>query len=164
MIRSRAPRQLYACLILVLVGALAGCDGSLFNSQEEATLIVRAPASAGAMWEVVISVANISDGLTGIDISDGGITLRNVDESTVTATGLNGFIVTAQDFEAPAPSGTLMAVSPEQAVTGGKILKLRFQASGANPTLTLHKSKVTLLSEQGTYVTSWELAATTAAE
>lgn len=143
-------------LALVVVVGLSAC--ALFTVQETPTLTVRDPVLMAGNWEIVISVSNLSEGLSGIQITHGGITIEGVDETTVVASGMGGFIVTAQDFVAPEPTGTLMAVNPEQSTTSGKILKLTFEASGSNPIVTLDKSKVTLMTDQGTLVGSWDLA------
>jgi hypothetical protein len=166
-IARRIPKQAnprsasFALLLVGLAVLLSACSGSWFTPEEEAGLIVRAPILVGETWEVVISVANIPHGgLAGIHIDQGGITTENVDESTMTASGMNGFVVTAQDYTDPEPKGTLIAVNPSEAITGGKILKFTFQATGESPVVTLDKSKVTLSTDLGTFVTSWELSAT----
>ncbi|MFC2077257.1 hypothetical protein ACFLTM_00420 [Candidatus Bipolaricaulota bacterium] len=149
-------RELSFVLALVVVVGLSAC--ALFTAQETPTLTVRDPVLMVGNWEVVISVSNLSEGLAGIQITHGGITTEGVDKTTVVASGMSGFIVTAQDFVAPEPEGTLMAVNPEQSITSGKILKLTFKASGSGPVVTLDKSKVTLMTDQGTLVGSWALA------
>jgi len=146
---------------LLLVGVAIGltaCMGGWFNPQVVATLIIGNPVAKGGNYEVLISVANMPDqGIAGIQINDGGITTTNVAATSIVANGLNGFVVTASDFTAPAPQGCLMAVNPATGIIGGTVLKLTFTATGANPTVTLHEAQIKLLSHLNTWITTWSL-------
>jgi len=154
-------RLVAASLLLLGVGiGLTACMGGWFNPQVVATLIIGAPVAKGGNYEVLISVANMPDGgLSGIQfgtVGDEGLNFTNVDMTSVVATGLNGLTVTAQQYTAPG-KGTLLAVNPATGIVGGTILKLTFQATPANPTVTAVKAKFKLLSHQNTWITTWDL-------
>lgn len=157
-----ARTRLVAASLLLLGVAigLTACMGGWFTPQLAATLIIGNPVAVGGNWEVILSVANMPDeGLSGIQIGTAGneaLTFTNVDITTVVAMGLNGFTVTAQQYTAP-NKGTLLAVNPATGIVGGTILKLTFQATAANPTVTVDKTKVKLLSHQYTWITTWDL-------
>ena len=162
-------RLVAAGLLLVVVGiGLTACMGGWFNPQVVATLIIGAPVAKGGGYEVLISVANMPDGgLAGIQFGTAGneaLTFsNNVITATIAAVGLSGFSVGAQNYIAgPPPKGTLIAVNPATGVDGGTILTLTFQATAANPTVTVDKTKVTLLSHQNTWITTWALEKTKA--
>jgi len=157
-------RLVAAGLLLVVVGiGLTACMGGWFNPQVVATLIIGAPVAKGGGYEVLISVANMPDGgLAGIQFGTAGneaLTFTDVNIASVVASGKNGFTVTAQQYTAP-DKGTLIAVNPATGVDGGTILTLTFQAT--NPTVTVDKTKVTLLSHQNTWITTWALEKTKA--
>jgi len=154
-------RLVAAGLLLVVVGiGLAACMGGWFNPQVVATLIIGAPVAKGGGYEVLISVANMPDGgLAGIQFGTAGneaLTFTNVDMATVVAVGVSGFWIGSQQYTAP-DKGTLLAVNAATGVVGGTILTLTFQATAANPTVTVDKTKVTLLSHQNTWITTWTL-------
>jgi len=154
-------RLVAASLLLLGVGiGLTACMGGWFTPQLAATLIIADPVAKGEGFEVLISVVNMPDeGLSGIQFGTAGneaLTFTNVDITTVVAMGLNGFTVTAQQYTAP-NKGTLLAVNPATGIVGGTILKLTFQATAANPTVTVDKTKVKLLSHQYTWITTWDL-------
>ena len=154
-------RLVAASLLLLGVGiGLTACMGGWFNPQVVASLIIGAPVAKGGGYEVLISVVNMPDkGLSGIQFGTVGneaLTFTNVDITTVVATVENGFTVTAQQYTAP-NKGTLLAINPATGVVGGSILKLTFQATAANPTVTVDKTKVKLLSHLNTWITIWDL-------
>jgi len=152
-------------LLAGLVLGLTACMGGWFNPQVVATLIIGAPVAKGGSYEVLISVANMPDGgVAGIQFGTVGneaLTLTNVNMATVVAVGASGFWVGPQQYTAP-NKGTLIAVNPATGVDGGVILTLTFQATAANPTVTVDKTKVTLLSHQNTWITTWTLEKTKA--
>jgi len=154
-------RLVAGSLLLLVVGiGLTACMGGWFNPQLVATLIIGNAVAKGGNYEVLISVANMPDGgLSGIQFGTVGneaLTFTNVNMATVVAVGVSGFWVGPQQYTAPG-KGTLLAVNPATGVVGGTILKLTFQATAANPTVTVDKAKVTLLSHQNTWITTWDL-------
>ena len=158
-------RLIVAGLLLLVVGiGLTACMGGWFTPKMVATLIVGDPVAKGGVWEVLSSVANMPDGgVAGIQFGiagDEAITFsNNVNAATIVAVGLNGFTVGAQNYAAgPPPKGALIATNPATGVVGGSIVKLTFQATAANPTVTVDKTKVTLLSHLNTWITAWNLA------
>jgi len=106
-------------------------------------------------------VASMPDGgLASIAVDDLGFTYTNVDGSSVVATGLNGFVVLAQDFTTTLGKGRLTAPNAATGVEGGTIISITFTATGANPTFTIldaDKAKVSLGSHQNTWITTWDL-------
>jgi hypothetical protein len=150
-------------LAMGLVLGLAACMGHWFTPKQAATLIVGDAIPSGGLWQVLICVANMPDkGLSGIQFGTVGneaLTFTNVDITTVVATGENGFTVTAQNYVVGPPAkGALIAVNPPTGVVGGSIVKLTFQATAANPTVTVDATKVTLLSHLNTWITAWNLS------
>ena len=150
-----------AGLLLVVVGiVLTACMGGWFTPQVVATLIVGDPVAKGGGYEVLISVVNMPDGgVAGIrfgTVGNEALTLTNVNTASVAASGENGFTVTEQQYSAP-NKGALIAVNPATGVDGGTILRLTFRATAANPTVAVDKTKVTLLSHQNTWITTWSL-------
>jgi len=155
-------RLVVAGLLLLGVGiGLVACMGGWFNPQVAATLIIGAPVAKGGNYEVLISGASMPDGgLASIAVDDLGFTYTNVDGSSVVATGLNGFVVLAQDFTTTPGKGRLTAPNAATGVKGGTIISITFTATGANPTFTIQqgdKGKVTLGSHQNTWITTWSL-------
>jgi len=155
--------RLVVASLVVGVGVVLGliaCMGGWFNPQLAATLIIGNPVAKGGNFEVLISVVNMPDeGLSGIQFGTVGneaLTFTNVDTTTVVATGSNGFTVTAQQYTAP-NKGCLLAVNPPTGVGGGSIVKLTFQATAANPTVAVDKTKAKLFSHQNTWITTWNL-------
>ena len=158
---ARVRLAVVGLLALGLILGLTACMGHWFTPKLVATLIVGDPVPVGGLWQVLISVANMPDqGLSGIQFGTVGneaLTFANVDITSVVATGENGFIVTAQQYTAP-NKGALIAVNPPTGVVGGSVVKLTFRAAAANPTVTVDKTKVTLLSHLNTWITAWNLA------
>ena len=159
---ARTRLIVVAVLALGLILGLTACMGQWFTPKQVATLIIGKLMAAGNRGEVVISVANMPNGgLAGIRIGkvgDEGITFTNIDASSIIATGLNGFTVQAQDFATNAGKGCLLAVKPATGSVGGPILKITFEVTGANPTLTIpDASKVELSSDLNTLITTWTL-------
>lgn len=147
-------------LVMVLVGLAAGltaCMGGWFTPQLRVTLIVGDPVAKGGKFEVIISVTNMPDsGLAGIQFGTVGneaLTFANVNMATVIAAGLNGFLVTAKDFTTTPNRGSLIAVNAATGVEGGTILKLTFEATAADPTVTVEQAKVKLSSALNTWIT-----------
>jgi len=155
-------RLVVAGLLLVGVAiGLTACMGSWFNPQVVATLIIGDPVAKGGGYEVLISVANMPDGgLASIAVDNLGFTYTNVDGGSVVATGVNGFVVLAQDFVTTPGKGRLTAPNAATGVEGGTIITITFTANAANPTFTIldaDKPKVSLGSHQNTWITTWTL-------
>jgi len=155
-------RWVAASLLLLGVGiGLTACMGGWFNPQLAATLIIGAPVARGGGYEVLISVASMPDGgLASIAVDDLGFTHTNVDGNSVVATGLNGFVVLAQDFVTTPGRGRLTAVNAATGIEGGTIIEVTFTAIGANPAFTIEqadKGKVSLGSHHNTTIGTWTL-------
>ena len=159
--RSRTRLAVVGLLAMGLAVGLTACMGGWFNPQVVATLIIGDPVAKGGNYEVLISVASMPDGgLASIAVDDLGFTYTNVDGSSVVATGLNGFVVLAQDFTTTLGKGRLTAPNAATGVEGGTIISITFTATGANPTFTIldvDKAKVSLGSHQNTWITTWDL-------
>lgn len=162
-----AVRMRLVVLGLLAVGlilALTACIGHWFTPKQEATLIIGKPAVSGNRGEVLISVTNMpNQGLASIAIANLGITYTNITPASISATGLNGFRVLAQDFTTTAGKGRLVAANPTSGSVGGTIIKITFEVTGANPALGIadaDKGKVDLgtalntLIAQGTWTLS----------
>jgi hypothetical protein len=146
-----------ALLALGIVLSLGGCMGHWFTSEPQPMLIVGQAVASGGKWEVIVSVVNMPDGgLAGIEIDDGGITLIQIDAATISATGLNGFVLITEDYTAPAPAGCLIATNAATGNESGPILKFSFDSTGANPEVILAKAKIKLLSDAFTWITNWD--------
>jgi len=148
-------------LVMGLAVGLTACMSGWFTPQQIATLIIGDPVAVGGKWEVILSVANMPDGgLASIAVDNLGFTYTNVDGSSVVATGLNGFVVLAQDFTTTPGKGRLTAANAATGIEGGTIIKITFTATGGNPTLTIQqadKGKVTLGSGNNGLITTWTL-------
>lgn len=135
-----------ALLAVLLALGITACMGGWFTPQLRVTLIIGDPVAKGGKVEVLISVANMPDGgLAGIQFGTVGseaLTFANVNMATVAATGLNGFLVTTKDFTTTPNKGSLIAVNAATGIEGGTILKLTFEATGANPTVTVEQATV----------------------
>jgi hypothetical protein len=116
--------------------------GAWFEPNSEPALIIGNPIIVEDQGEVLISVANIpGQGLAGIAIDAGGITYNEVRAASITVTGLNGFKVLAYDFTTDPGKGRLVAVNPSTGNIGGTILRIKFEASGADPVFALDSSE-----------------------
>jgi len=147
-----------AMLALGLILGLTACMGGWFTHEQNATLIVGQPAISGNRGEVLISVTNMpNQGLASIAIDDQGITTANIDPTSVQVEGLNGFTLLASKFVGT--DGGLLAVNSTSGSVGGTILKITFEVTGANPTFTLDKTKVSIGSALNTLIktTTWAL-------
>jgi hypothetical protein len=157
--RSRALGS--ATMVVVLALGLTACIGGWLTPQARVTLIVGEPVASGGAYEVLISAINLPDGgLAGIqcgELLDEALAFSDVDMSSVVATGLNGFLVTAEDFTTTANEGSLIAVNAATGIEGGAILKLTFQATGADPSVTVDETKVKLSSALDTWIALGQL-------
>jgi hypothetical protein len=157
--RSRALGS--AATVVVLALGLTACIGGWLTPQLRVTLIVGEPVASGSKYEVLISAINLPDGgLAGIqfgELGDEALTFSDVEMSSVVATGLSGFLVTAEDFTMTANEGSLIAVNAATGIEGGTILKLTFEATAADPTVTVDETKVKLSSALDTWITLGQL-------
>ena len=145
-----------AMLALGLILGLTACMGGWFTHQQNATLIIGQPAISGNRGEVLISVANMpNQGLASIAIDAQGIATANIDPTSVQVEGLNGFTLLASEFVGT--HGCLAAANSTSGSAGGTILKISFEVTAANPTLTLDKTKVSIGSALNTLITAWDL-------
>lgn len=152
-----------ALLAVVLALGLTACMGGWFTPQLRATLIVGDPVAKGGKFEVIISVTNMPDGgLASIAVDADGMTYDNAKISNIGATGLNGFTVTASEFNDATGKGRFVIANPATGVEGGTILKLTFDANAAVTSADIGssrftKSKITLGSDLNTLITTWTL-------
>lgn len=156
MIAVRSRRVVLGLLVVGLILALTGCMGGWFTHKQNATLIIGKSVVSGNRGEVLISVTNMpNEGLASIAIDDQGITTANIDPASVQVQGLNGFTVLASEFVAT--HGRLVATNSTSGSVGGTILKITFEVTGANPTFTVDKTKVSIGSALNTLITTWDL-------
>ena len=153
---ARTRLIVVAMLALGLILGLTACMGGWFTHEQNATLIVGQPAISGNRGEVLISVTNMpNQGLASIAIDDQGITTTNIDLTSVQVEGLNGFTLLASEFVGT--HGRLTAINSTSGSVGGTIIKITFEVTGANPTFTLDKTKVSIGSALNTLITTWDL-------
>ena len=157
---TRTKLIVVVMLALSLILTLTACMGQWFTPKQVATLIIGKPVISGNRGEVVISVANMpGQGLASIAIDEKGITFNDINAATITATGLNGFTVLAQDFTTTPGKGCLVAANSTSGNVSGPILKITFEVTGANPTLEIvDQGKVTLGSALNTLIPAWTLS------
>jgi hypothetical protein len=159
---SKAKHVVSILLVVSLALILAACIGHWFTPPQIGKLIVGPPVPKDGQYEVLISVADMPDGgVAGVQlgsIAQPAIEFsNNVDVSTVTAEGLNGFRVTAQGYTAGPPvEGSLIAVYGGVALESGQVLKLTFEATG-DPTVTLDDTRIDLASAAPAWVAGWDL-------
>jgi len=152
----QSRRVVLGLLAVGLILGLTACMGGWFTHEQKATLIIGQPAISGNRGEVLISVTNMpNQGLASIAIKDQGITTANIDPTSVQVEGLNGFTLLASKFVGT--DGRLAAVNSTSGSVGGTILKITFEVTGANPTFTLDKTKVSIGNALNTLITAWDL-------
>ena len=140
--------------------ALTACMGFWDTPVQLGNLIIGPVVVTGTGGYVLVAVADMpSGGLASIQfgtVANEAIWFTNIDASTITIEGKNGFVVLSQDFSTVAGKGTLIAVNANTGVVGGTILKFVFTVTGANPTFTVHKSRVTLGSDSNAMIAAWD--------
>jgi len=157
-IAVRSRRVVLGLLAVALILGLTACMGGWFTHEQNATLIIGQPAISGNRGEVLISVTNMpNQGLASIAIDDQGITFDDINAASIEVTGLNGFTVLASDFTTTTDKGSLAAANSTSGSAGGTILKITFEVTGANPTFTLDKTKVSIGNALNTLITAWDL-------
>lgn len=141
---------------------LAGCFGLFPDPVGLATLFVGEVQVTGSEGYVLVSVADMpGGGLAAIQFGEVGneaIALTAIDPASVKIEERNGFTVLAQQFGAA--GGTLIAANPAGGVVGGEVLKFTFTVTGPSPLFTVTKAKVTLASDAGVFITTWDLKTT----
>ena len=161
---------------LVVVGLLAvglilgitACMGRWFTPKQVATLIVGDPVATGGKYEVLISVANMPDGgLASMAVDVDGMTYNTTKISNIVATGLNGFMVPASEFNDATGKGRFVIANPNAGSVGGTVAKLTFDANAAVTSADIGssrftKSKITLGSALNTLITTWDLSSNAA--
>jgi len=156
-VEKRTRFIVLSLLAFAVILTLSGCMGGWFTPKQQASLIVGEAVASGWKWEVIVSVVNMPDGgLAAIEIDEDGITLSQIDAATVSATGLNGFLLVIDDYTDPLPKGYLVAANAATGNESGPILKFSFDATGANPEVILDKAKIELLSDAFTWITDWD--------
>ena len=158
-----ARTRLVAASLLLLGVAigLTACMGGWFTPQLAATLIIGNPVAVGGNWEVILSVANMPDGgLSSMAVDVDGMTYNSAKISNIVATELNGFTVTASEFNDATGKGRFVIANAATGVVGGTILKLAFDAHAAVTSADLgdarfDETKITLGSALNTQITTW---------
>jgi len=162
--RARVRLVVVGLLAMGLGLGLAACMEGWFTPQQIATLIVGGPVAVGGKWEVILSVANMSDGgLASMAVDVDGLTY-NAKISNVVATGLKGFTVLAGEFSDATGKGRFVIANAATGIAGGTILKLTFDANAAVVAgdIAFVKAKITLGSHLNTLITAWTLGTTKA--
>jgi len=146
-------------IVLLLLG-ISACSGLWNTPVQLAKLLVSDVIVAGASGHVLISVANMpGTGVASIQfgtLGDPAITFANIDATTITIEGQNGFVVLESDVTTTAGKGTLIVVNAATGVVSGQIVKLTFTVTAANPTFTVAKAKVKIGSDSNTWITAWD--------
>jgi len=145
---------------LVAVGGLAlllllvACTGFRRTDVQEPVLIIGAAANmGGGVWEIKISVGDMpAGGAAAIAIKHNGLSFIDIDAASIQAEGLSGFVVVASDFVAPDPQGAVCAANAHTGVESGPILKLKFTATGGNPSIAIDKAEVEIASDAHTLI------------
>ena len=163
MIAVRSRTVVLGLLTVGLILALTACMGQWFTQEQIATLIIGDPVAAGGKWQVLISVANMPDGgLASMAVDVDGMTYTIPLISNIVATGLNGFTVLASEFNDATGKGRFVIANPTSGSTGGTILKLTFDATGAVTAADIGtgkftQNKIALGSALNTLITGWNL-------
>ena|GEM_PF-426639 len=159
-IAVRSRRMAAIALAVGMILGLTACMGFWNTPIQLGNLIIGPVVVTGAGGYVLVSVADMpGGGLASIQfgtVANEAIVFANIDASTITIEGKNGFVVLAQDFATVAGKGTLIAVNAATGVVGGTILKFAFTVTGANPTFTVYKTKVTLGSDSNAMIAAWD--------
>jgi len=155
--RRRVGRTVLGLAALALVLAAAGCLEGLFAPEIPATgLVVSEPSQLNdGTWVVLVSASEMPAAVSGIQIGADGVVTENVDRGSIAASGMSGFVVTAQRFDDASPLGQLVAVHPSGGVADGKLLRFTFAATGTAPRLTLDETRITLSNDQDTALDEW---------
>jgi len=155
--RRLVGRTALGLAALVLVLAAAGCLEGLFAPEIPATgLVVSQPSQmSDETWVVLVSATEMPAAVSGILIDAGGVVTENVDRGSIAASGMSGFIVTAQQFDDASPLGQLVAVHPSAGIADGKLLRFTFAATGTAPRLTLDETRITLSDDQNAVLEEW---------
>ncbi len=160
---TNGVKQLGLLVVLAsLAVVLTSCFGHWLTPPTIAKLILSDPIRVGGKYEVLISVTDMPDGgIAGIQLgteAQPAITFTNVDVTTITTEGLNGFEVTSQTYTAGPPAkGCLIAVNGAASIESGTVLKLSFEATG-DPTVTLDENLVSPANGVPAWIFAWDLA------
>ena len=163
-LRTGIRRILLGSLAIGLLIVVVACAGFWNTPTQLGKLIVGPVQVAGTGGYVLVSVADMpGGGLAAIQFGTVGgeaIAFTNIDPASIQIEGKNGFVVLAEAFGVTSGKGALIAANGTTGVVGGEILKFTFTVAGANPTFTVTKSKVTLVSDANAFITAWELSST----
>jgi len=152
----------------VIVGGLAillitaACIGFWNTPAPIGQVIVGDVVVVGTQGTVLIAVADMpGGGLASIqfgDADDPAIVMTNIDPATVQVEGRNGFVITAENFDAT--GGSLIALNMA-AVERNEILKFTFRVGPGTPEFDVDASKVTLGSDGEAPIALWDLSTPT---
>ncbi|MDD5264789.1 MAG: hypothetical protein PHU43_08120 [Candidatus Bipolaricaulis sp.] len=157
---GRGARALsVGALSLAIVLGLSGCGGLFATPAELPTLYVGAVEMQGHEGHVLVSVVNMpAGGLAAIqlgEVSGEAIALGDIDPTSVSVEGKNGFVVLAEAFDAA--GGAVIAANGTDGVMDGDILRFSFAITGGDPTFVVERASVTLASDEGEFVETWSL-------
>ena len=142
--RNRKRLATLCTLGIVLALGLSACT-FLFSNPPVPTLILGEVIALGGCGELLLSVTNMPDGgMASISIVVGGIAYDAAKIANLTAVGLQGFEVLAEQFVGG--NGGLSAAHSCAGLPAGKFVLLRFDATG-DVTLTdftFDKTKIAL--------------------
>ena len=148
-------------LATCLLVALTACIGFWDTPIQLANLLVSDVMVIGTQGTVFIAVADMPDGGAASiqfgTVANEAIAFANIDVSTITIEGENGFVVLAEEFTTiPSGKGTLIAANANTGIVSGQILKFTFEVTGANPTFSVDTAKVEIGSDLNTLITAWD--------
>lgn len=150
---------------VVLALIIAACAGFWNTPAQLGKLIVGPVQVTGSEAYVLVSAVDMpGGGLAAIQfgsVGDEAIAFTSIDPASLRIEGKNGFVVLADAFETTPGKGALIAANGTTGVVGGEILKFTFTVTGAHPTFTVTKAKVTLVSDANAFITAWDLSGTT---
>lgn len=158
--RSKGRLILIGLLAGLLAVSLFGCMGNWFTQTQKASLIFGDPVISGGTGTILVSVTNMpAGGLAALAAEAGGLTLPETKVSNVNVTGLNGFTVLAQDYNATTGDVLFVVSNANAGSTGGTVAKITFTASGsiAASEITTSSSDMQLGSAQNTLIRNWQL-------
>lgn len=157
---ERAVRTAVAIGIIASVLAiLAGCFGPWFASTPAAKLYVGEPMVSAGQGQLLISVADMSNGgVAGVHVALGGLLYDQEKLANLVVEGLNGFAVLIQQF-VDGQGGFILADT--SGVPSGPILRLTFEAHGnvRYGDVQLLADYITLVDDALLLVEAWETPA-----
>jgi hypothetical protein len=149
----------------VVVSLITAACAGFWNTPAQLGKLIAGPVQVtGTAGYVLVSVADMpGGGLAAVQFGTIGgeaIAFTNIDPASIRIEGKNGFVVLAEAFDVTPNKGALIAANGTTGVVGGEILRFTFTVTGANPTFSVTKAKVKLVSDTNAFITAWELSST----